>query len=182
MDQRFQKDRTYVTDPVEMIIDRLGAKGGDGIALHGGKSLYVPFTLEGEQILATPMGERAELKEVLSPSKDRIDPVCSLYQTCGGCSMQHLAPEPYSAWKRNMVVDALASRGLEETTIKPMITTAVGGRRRAVLTARLMGRRLLFGYHEVARTASLTLINAPPCWSLPYLTCCPNWPAICRFS
>ncbi|PLW75135.1 RNA methyltransferase [Cohaesibacter celericrescens] len=143
-----------------MIVDKLGAKG-DGIAYHNGKSLYVPFALAGETILVEPSGERGELKQVVIPSLDRIEPVCSLFQTCGGCSMQHLAPEPYTAWKRDMVVDALASRGLDGTSIGPMITTKVGGRRRAVLSARLMGRRLLFGYHEVKSNRIVDVDKCP---------------------
>ena len=155
-----QKDQTKVTDPVEMTIDSLGAKG-DGIAHYGGKSLYVPFALAGETVRVTPMGERAELEEVLQASADRIEPVCPVFRTCGGCSMQHLAAEPYAEWKRGMVIEALAARGLEETPVGTMIATKAGGRRRAVLTARLMGRRLLFGYHEVRSNRIVDIDHCP---------------------
>ena len=148
-----------MTDPVEITIDALGAKG-DGIAYHDGKALYVPFALEGERVLATPMGERAEVEEIVVASADRVEPICPLFQTCGGCSMQHVAPAPYAAWKRAMVVDALASRGLEDVPVDDMVQTRPGGRRRAVLTARLMGRRLLFGYHE---TRSNRIVDADHC-------------------
>ena len=148
-----------MTDPVEITIDALGAKG-DGIAYHDGKALYVPFALEGERVLATPMGERAEVEEIVVASADRVEPICPLFQTCGGCSMQHVAPAPYAAWKRAMVVDALASRGLEDVPVDDMVQTRPGGRRRAVLTARLMGRRLLFGYHE---TRSNRIVDTDHC-------------------
>ena len=137
-----------MTDPVEVMIDGLGAKG-DGITYHNGKCLYVPFALEGERVFITPMGERAELEEVITPSDDRTDPICELFKVCGGCTMQHMAPGPYGEWKRAMLVEALASRGLEEVPVAPLISTRPGRRRRAVMTARLIGRRLLFGYHEV---------------------------------
>ena len=136
-----------MTDPVEITIDGLGAKG-DGIAYHDGKSLFVPFALEGERVLVTPMGERAILEEVVQPSPSRSEPICKHFGTCGGCAMQHMATELYDGLKRNIVKDALSARGFDDVDIQPTITTQPGGRRRAVLTARLIGRRLLFGYHE----------------------------------
>ncbi|SNY92508.1 23S rRNA (uracil1939-C5)-methyltransferase [Cohaesibacter sp. ES.047] len=149
-----------MTDPVEITIDGLGAKG-DGVAYYGGGMLYVPFALEGERVRVTPMGERADLEEVLQPSEARIDPICPLFQTCGGCIMQHMATKPYGAWKQEMVIDALASRGLEEASVEETMQTRPGGRRRAVLTARLMGRRLLFGYHEM-RSARIVDVDHCP--------------------
>lgn len=136
-----------VTDPVEITIDELGGKG-DGIAYHSGGSLYVPYALAGERVRVTPMGERGDLEDVITASPQRAEPICPLFMTCGGCSMQHMDADLYGAWKTSLVGDALASRGLNDVPINPLMTTKPGGRRRAVLTARLIGRRLLFGYHE----------------------------------
>jgi 23S rRNA (uracil1939-C5)-methyltransferase len=148
-----------VTDPIEVLIDSLGAKG-DGIAHHDGKAMFVPYALEGERVRVTPRGERAELEEVVVSSADRVDAICPLFERCGGCSMQHLASEPYQAWKSNLVKEALASRGFD-VPLQPMITTKPGSRRRAVLTARLIGRRLLFGYHE-AKSNRIVDVNDCP--------------------
>ncbi|WP_321449210.1 class I SAM-dependent RNA methyltransferase [uncultured Cohaesibacter sp.] len=149
-----------MTDPVEITIDELGAKG-DGIAYHGGGSLYVPFTLEGERVRVTPMEERGELEDIVTPSPNRVEPICPLFQTCGGCTMQHMAPEAYGAWKQDLVRDALASRGFEDLAINPLVATKPGERRRAVLTARLIGRRLLFGYHEARSTRVVDVDHCP---------------------
>ncbi|MCV6601102.1 MAG: class I SAM-dependent RNA methyltransferase [Cohaesibacter sp.] len=148
-----------MTDPIDVMIDSLGARG-DGIAHHQGKAMFVPYALAGERVRITPRGERAELEEVVVSSADRIDPICPLFERCGGCSMQHLASEPYQNWKANLVKEALASRGLD-VSLRPMITTKAGGRRRAVLTARLIGRRLLFGYHE-AKSNRIVDVNHCP--------------------
>lgn len=155
-----QKDLEPLTDPVEIIIDSLGAKG-DGVAYHDGKCLYVPFVLEGERVLVTPMGERGDLEEVIEPSVDRIEPICPLFGTCGGCTMQHMAKEPYDNWKRDIVREALSARGFDDVDIRPTITTEAGGRRRAVLTARLIGRRLLFGYHETRSNRIVDIEHCP---------------------
>ncbi len=148
-----------MTDPIEVMIDSLGAKG-DGIAHHDGKAMFVPYALEGERVRVTPRGERAELEEVVVSSADRIDAICPLFERCGGCSMQHLASEPYQTWKSNLVKEALASRGFD-VPLQPMVTTKAGGRRRAVLTARLIGRRLLFGYHEAKSNRIVDVNNCP---------------------
>ena len=149
-----------MTDPVEITIDTLGAKG-DGIAYHDGKSLYVPFALEGERVLVTPMGERGVLEEVVTRSMDRVEPICPQFGLCGGCAMQHMAADAYNTWKRDIVSEALAARGLDDVTINPTIATFAGGRRRAVLTARLIGRRLLFGYHETRSNRIVDIDNCP---------------------
>ena len=149
-----------MTDPVEITIDELGAKG-DGIAYQSGGSLYVPFTLEGERVRVTPMGDRGDLEEIVTASPERADPICPLFQTCGGCTMQHMSPQLYADWKLRLVKDALASRGFEDLPINALIATKPGQRRRAVMTARLIGRRLLFGYHEGRSTRVVDVNHCP---------------------
>jgi 23S rRNA (uracil1939-C5)-methyltransferase len=74
--------------------------GGDGLARlpsdeHGrGKSVFIPFVLEGEQVEAAVTEEkpgfaRARLESVLQASADRITPGCPYFQRCGGCHYQH---------------------------------------------------------------------------------------------
>ena len=149
-----------MTDPVEITIDELGAKG-DGIAYYGGGSLYVPFALEGERVRVTPMGDRGELEDIVTPSPNRVEPICPLFRTCGGCTMQHMSAEAYGTWKQDLVRDALASRGFDNLDIQPLVATKPGERRRAVLTARLLGRRLLFGYHESRSTRVVDVDHCP---------------------
>jgi len=78
--------------------------GGDGIARlpadeHGkGKSVFVPFVLEGERIEAgiaeqKPGFARAELEAVLDPSPARVSSRCPYFQRCGGCHYQHSSYE-----------------------------------------------------------------------------------------
>jgi 23S rRNA (uracil1939-C5)-methyltransferase len=53
---------------------------------------------------------------------------------CGGCALQHWAQEPYRAWKRQLVVDALARRGLDGVEVMPLVDAHGIGRRRVTLT------------------------------------------------
>ena len=128
----------------ELTIEAMGAKG-DGVARKQGRALHVAFTLPGETIIATVDGERGELNDIIKPSPDRITPICDVFGTCGGCALQHWAHEPYAAWKRDLLVHALAQHGLV-TDVKPLKDASGIGRRRVVFHARKNEGRVEVGF------------------------------------
>ncbi len=78
----------------------------------GGWVVMVPFTLPGERVRARVFRNHknfseADLIEVLTPSPDRVLPVCPLFGRCGGCQYQHLAYSAQLAWKRRQVEELL---------------------------------------------------------------------------
>lgn len=115
-------------------IERLGQRG-EGVAKLSGRAIFVPFALEGERVLAEVDGERGRLVDVLSASDDRIAPICKHHGVCGGCAVQTLAPSAYAAWKRGLVVTALANAGIS-TDVAPLRDAHGAGRRRVVFHAR----------------------------------------------
>lgn len=145
----------------ELSIEAIGHRG-DGIARReSGESVYVPFTLPGERILAEIDGTRGTLVEIVEPSPDRIAPICPVYETCGGCLLQHMAPDPYLEFKRQIIVNALQSHGLNDPVETP-IAIPTASRRRAVFSAkRLKTGRLLFGFAE-RRTHAIVDIESCP--------------------
>jgi len=83
---------------VQLKIEKL-IYGGDGLARlppdeHGpGKTVFVPFVLEGEAVDADiteqkPGFARANLHSVIQASPDRTAPPCPYFQDCGGCHYQ----------------------------------------------------------------------------------------------
>ena len=124
---------------LELTIDALGAEG-DGIAiLPDGAKVFVPLALPGERVRVRLPGEgagKAILDAVLQPSPDRVEPVSPHFGACGGCSMQHLAVEPYREWKRGLLVTALAHAGIAAETVGPLISVPPASRRRATWFAR----------------------------------------------
>mgnify|MGYP001274336129 CR=1 FL=1 len=128
-----------------LTIDRLGHQG-DGVATADGAEVFVPFALPGERVRARIEGGRGEVVEIVEASPDRVAPPCPHYTDCGGCTLQHLAAAPYAAFKRRLVEDAFAARGLEPE-VGEAIVVPPGSRRRVVLAARRAGGRLLFGFH-----------------------------------
>ncbi len=78
--------------------------GGDGLARlpadeqGPGKTVFVPFVLEGEEVEAAlteqkPGFARAGLERVTAASPDRVEPRCPYFQRCGGCNYQHASYE-----------------------------------------------------------------------------------------
>jgi 23S rRNA (uracil1939-C5)-methyltransferase len=149
---------------LEVEIARLGS-GGDGVAEGPSGPIYVPFTLPGERVVITlkPGEDRGALLDVLSPSPNRVAPVCSYFGDCGGCSLQHMEAGAYLAWKREQVAAALKSRGLT-AEIEPVRPVPLASRRRATLS---LGRGRDGPVLGFRRSRSHDLIDVAAC---PVLT------------
>lgn len=128
-----------------LTIDSLGAQG-DGRAMEGEVRVSVPYTLPGEVVHVEGEGDRLILAGIDQPSPDRVKPVCRHFGTCGGCTLQHYAPAPYAAFKRDLILRALKSRGLEADVTETWVTPA-SSRRRASFSAKRAGKTVLLGFH-----------------------------------
>jgi 23S rRNA (uracil1939-C5)-methyltransferase len=115
---------------------------GDGVADGG---VFAPFTLPRERVVARVENGWADVAERLETSSDRVEPPCPHFGDCGGCALQHWAPEPYLAWKVNLIRQALARAGLE-TNILPPFAAPPRSRRRLALHARRDGRTAVLGF------------------------------------
>lgn len=141
---------------VTLFIDALGAQG-DGLASHNGRRVFVPCSAPGDTVRARIEEDRgdglaASLIEVISPSPSRVSPPCPHFGRCGGCALQHVEASAYAAWKRGLVVAALASRGLGAAKVAELVCIAPGTRRRAALRAvGTGGRAARLGFSERAR-------------------------------
>lgn len=116
-----------------LTVDRLGFRG-EGVATLEGEPIFVPQTLPGETITAEIAGNRARLIDIVTPSPERVAAPCPHFGSCGGCQLQHLAPETYSTFKRTLVADALSRAGVTAEIAEPVIAHGAG-RRRATLHA-----------------------------------------------
>jgi 23S rRNA (uracil1939-C5)-methyltransferase len=143
--------------PAEFVIEHLGGEG-DGVAAG---PVFVPFSLPGERVVARGAGERRELLEVLEASAERVAPPCPHFFLCGGCALQHWAPEPYLAWKVERLVGTLARERIE-TQILPPFAAQPGTRRRVTLHARRGDRdQARLGY-KLRKTWDLVDIDVCP--------------------
>ncbi|MBM3533313.1 MAG: class I SAM-dependent RNA methyltransferase [Alphaproteobacteria bacterium] len=150
---------------VEVVIERLGA-AGDGIAEHEGRRLFISNALPGERLAVEigagrGEGHAASVLRRMSEAETRIAPACRHFGRCGGCALQHLAPTAYAGWKRSLVVDALARRGLGPAPVDEVLVVPPGDRRRAVFTA--IGRKsgVVLGFAEGRSHAIVDLLECP---------------------
>lgn len=105
---------------------------GDGVADDG---TVVPGALPGERVRALRRNGRAETIDILRASAERVAPFCPWFGRCGGCAAQHMSEALYRHWKRSLVTEALARRGVE-AEVRPLVDAHGAGRRRAVFHAR----------------------------------------------
>ena len=126
-------------------IEKLGAQG-DGVATTPKGQVFVPFALPGETVTVEIKGQRASLLEVNEPSPLRVAPKSVHFGRCGGCSIQHLAPEAYADWKREKVVRALAMAGVE-AEVDALVVSPPASRRRVTLSAQRIGGRVQLGFN-----------------------------------
>lgn len=119
---------------VTTTISSLGHRG-EGIAHLEGQRVFVPFALPGERVAITLEKDRGTLVDVLDPAPERAVPFCPHFGICGGCQLQHIAPDAYRAFKTSLVEMPLQQAGLE-AKLERFISAGGAGRRRATLHAR----------------------------------------------
>jgi 23S rRNA (uracil1939-C5)-methyltransferase len=146
-------------------IERVGTQG-DGVASTAFGPVYVPFTLPGETINAAVSGQQGTAIAILEPSQERTAPLCKHFEHCGGCTSQHWKHAPYLGWKRELVREALASKGID-IEVQPVIACKPGERRRVTFTARKVHDKINVGFNA-ARSHDIVEIEECPV-SMPSL-------------
>jgi 23S rRNA (uracil1939-C5)-methyltransferase len=129
---------------------------GEGV-VRGGKTAFVVGALPGEQISFVRtrrhrQHDEGRLLEVLNASPDRVTPRCAHFGVCGGCALQHLAPEAQLAAKQAELRDNLEriARVMPETWLDPIRSPPWNYRRRARLGAKYVTKkgRVVVGFRE----------------------------------
>jgi 23S rRNA (uracil1939-C5)-methyltransferase len=88
-----------------------------------------------------------------------VEKLCPHFGTCGGCSLQDMAPDAYRAKKREAVVTALKRVGVDATVEEPVIVPP-RSRRRAVFKIKSLPEGLHIGFHAAK---SHTVIDMHHC-------------------
>ncbi|TFE26962.1 23S rRNA (uracil(1939)-C(5))-methyltransferase RlmD [Cohnella luojiensis] len=96
---------------------------GEGVGRVEGYTLFVRDALPGETVRAEVLSigksfGKARMSELMESgtgagkgSGIRVVPPCPIYDSCGGCQLQHMAYAEQLRWKRQHVVDNLARIG-----------------------------------------------------------------------
>ena len=136
----------------EVTIESIGRRG-DGMAAVAGGVVHVPATAPGDRIRVAltetgPARFRGRLISLLEAGPDRREPPCRHFGDCGGCALQHLAPEAYGAWKTGLLSGLLARNGLDGAAVEPLHTSPPGSRRRATFAIRRRRDDAIVGFNE----------------------------------
>ncbi len=101
------------------------------MARKNGKAVFIPFTIDGETVLAEIVRERknfteAEVVDIRELSPHRVTPGCPYFGQCGGCSYQHIEYEHQLAIKWRQVRDILQRIGkFADLPMRPIIPSPV---------------------------------------------------------
>jgi len=102
-------------DHIRLKLDSLAA-GGEAVGRHEGMAVFALWGCPGDEaeVEITQLSgryARGVVREVISPSPDRIEPACPHFGDCGGCQLQHISYQAQLRHKTQLVRDALARVG-----------------------------------------------------------------------
>ncbi|WBB81768.1 TRAM domain-containing protein [Micromonospora sp. WMMD882] len=170
------------------------APGGHCVARVDGQVVFVRHALPGERVVAEVTEARrgfvrADAVTVVEAAPQRVEPPCPYAKPggCGGCDLQHVAPEAQLDWKTSVVREQLTRLGgltdAELAALDVRVAALPGGplgwRSRVRYAVDAAGRAGLLKHrsHEVVPVARC-LIAHPAIRELPVLsTDGVRWPA-----
>ncbi|MBU2537146.1 MAG: 23S rRNA (uracil(1939)-C(5))-methyltransferase RlmD [Proteobacteria bacterium] len=106
-----------MTKSVELPVEKV-IKGALGLGrLTDGQVVMIPRVLPGELVRVQlrrkhKQYQEADLLEVLHPSVQRITPICPVYDSCGGCDLQHTTYDEQLRLKNAILGETLCRAGL----------------------------------------------------------------------
>lgn len=144
------------------------AAGGAGVGRHEGRVWLVEGAFPGDRIEAIAVRShatwiQARAVSILEPSPERREPPCSLQRWCGGCPWMPLREEAQTAWKRRIVLDALARiGGLREVPVRETVASpqSFGYRNKVELTVgRTQRGGRVVGMHAAGSASDLVDVD-----------------------
>lgn len=107
-------------------IDNMGYEG-EGVGKIDGFTVFVAGAIVGEKVLIKIVKISknfafGKLLEIIEKSSSRIEPVCSIYKSCGGCNLQHIDYATQLDFKTNRVIQVINRIGkLEKVIVHPTL-------------------------------------------------------------
>ena len=131
------------------------AAGGDGVGrLDDGVTVFVPRSAPGDLVELTGVRRhrrfaRARIAHVAEEGPDRVAPRCPHYvrDECGGCQLQHLAPDAQRQARAGFVGEALRRLGRIAVPDPPLVPAPDDWGYRSKLTLHASPDRQRIGLH-----------------------------------
>ena len=113
-------------DTVRLIITDIGTNG-EGIGRVDGYTLFIKDAIIGDEVEAKIIKAKknygyARLMNIVTPSKDRIEPVCPVARQCGGCQIQEMDYQAQLRFKQELVKNNIERIGhISDYQMMPVI-------------------------------------------------------------
>lgn len=149
---------------------------GYGITKVDGYVIFVEGACPGDIVSAkiTKANKnfaQAKTLEVLTPSKNRVEPFCPMQKVCGACQLQFIDYDYQLELKRQIVEDAIRTiGGLDAEIPKPIASPEIKNYRHKIqypVSETKVSKRILAGYYK------------PQTHEIVNLKHCPIQPEIC---
>lgn len=141
------------------------APGGEGVGHHDGLAVFVARTAPGDTVEVELFDvrksfARGKIIDLLKASTVRVQPVCKVFDRCGGCQWQHVSYEAQLQTKQEIVSQALRHIDVPiESTLAA--EHPFDYRNKAQFPVKQLNNgRLLVGYYE---DGSHRLVNINEC-------------------
>lgn len=102
-------------DLFELTIEDIGSEG-EGIGKYDGFTFFVKDAVTGDRIQAQVLKVNknygfAKVVRILTPSPQRVEPMCPVARQCGGCQLQHVSYAEQLRYKADKVKNCLVRIG-----------------------------------------------------------------------
>ncbi len=167
--------RRYLPTIIETAEIEKFSHEGRGIARINGKTTFIQGALPGENVSFQYTQMKADFDEgkvvsIIKPSPSRVEPRCSYYSVCGGCSLQHLAPQNQLYEKETLLLDLLQRIGhcAPERMLPSLSAQSWHYRNKARLSVRYVEKKqtALVGFRErnnsryISEMSNCSILNA----------------------
>lgn len=140
---------------------------GEGVGrLPDGRVTFVHRTAVGDRVGVEvteekPRWTRSELRRVVDPGPGRREPPCPHYDSCGGCTLQHLEYGAQLEAKAGVVTDALQRIGGLDVSVSALDPSPaeLRYRNRVTFTLRRGEEGVVAGFHELGRPDSIVDVS-----------------------
>ncbi len=157
-------------DREEVLIERV-ANGGAVAHVADGRAIFVRHAIPGERVRVEFTEERSKFLrgdavDVVAPSEHRVKAPCPYAHAdgCGGCDLQHVAPEFQPEWKAALIADQLrrVAHFEYDVTVQPVGESLLGTRTRLRCAVDDMGHLALRKHrsHELQSVAGCIVANS----------------------
>lgn len=143
-------------DEITLTVEKLVHEGA-GLAKIDGFPVFIEDSCPGDVVkakivVANKSFARAEIIEILEPSKHRVKPFCPVHNVCGGCGWQFIDYDCQIEQKRNIVEETVKKITGSDIEVLPVIKSPETREFRAKIQYPVaqtkVSKRILAGYYK----------------------------------